>query len=86
MLILTHTEVTNAMPTVYTILEYDYKRKKKGTDQVWYSRDIVCEIESHKATKIALITVNAQRAIGNSHIHMCRTCLNHIASQRNSGR
>ena len=86
MLILTHIEVTNAMPTVYTILEYDYKHKKKGTDQVWYSRDIVCEIESHKATKIARNTVNARHAIGNSHTHICRTCLNHITSQQNSGR
>ena len=86
MLILTHTEVTNAMPTVYTILEYDCKHKNKGTDQVWYSRDIVCGIESQKATKIAPITVNARHAIGNSHTHMCRTCFNHIASQRNSER
>ena len=46
MLILTHTEVTNAMPTVYTTLDYDYRHKKKSIDQVWYSRDVVCGIES----------------------------------------
>ena len=46
MLILTYTEVTNAMSTVCTTLEYDYKHKSKGTDQVWYSRDDVCETES----------------------------------------
>ena len=31
MLILTHTEVTNAMPTVYTTLDYDYRHKNKCT-------------------------------------------------------
>ena len=31
MLILTHTEVTNAMPTVYTTLDYGYRHKSKGT-------------------------------------------------------
>ena len=42
----THTEFTNAMPTVYTTLDYDYRHKNKGTDQVWYSRDVVCGIEN----------------------------------------
>ena len=27
----THTEVTNAMPTVYTTLDYEYGHKNKGT-------------------------------------------------------
>ena len=31
-----HTEVTNVMPTVYTTLDYGYRHKNKGTDQVWY--------------------------------------------------
>ena len=31
MLILTHTEVTNAMPTVYTTLDYGYRHKNKCT-------------------------------------------------------
>ena len=31
MFILTQTEVTNAMTTVYTILDYDYRHKNKGT-------------------------------------------------------
>ena len=46
MLILTRTEVTNAMSNVYTTLDYDYRHKKKGTNQVWYSRDVVCGIMS----------------------------------------
>ena len=31
MLILTHTEVTNAMPTVHTTLDYGYRHKNKRT-------------------------------------------------------
>ena len=45
-LVRTHTEVTNAMPTVYTTLEYGYRHKNKGTDHVWYSRDVVCVTEN----------------------------------------
>ena len=45
MLIHTHTEVTNAMPTVYTTLDYEYRYQNKDTDQVWYSRDVVCGTE-----------------------------------------
>ena len=54
--ILTHTEVTNTMSTVYTTLDYDYRHINKSTDQVWYSRDVVCGIES---MKISPITMNA---------------------------
>ena len=32
MLILTHTEVTNAMSTVYITLDYEYRHKNKGTN------------------------------------------------------
>ena len=35
MLILTHTEVTNAMSAVYTTLDYEYKHKNKATGQVY---------------------------------------------------
>ena len=47
-------------------------RTKVATDQVWYSRDIVCGIESQKATKSAPITVNARhgsyRKFSYSHV------------------
>ena len=46
MLIFTHTEVTNAMPTVYTTLDYEYRHLDKDIDQVWYSRNVVCGIKS----------------------------------------
>ena len=46
MFILTHSKVTNAMPTVYTTLGYDKRHQNKDTDQVWHSRDVVYEIES----------------------------------------
>ena len=46
MLILTYTEVTNAMSTVYTTLDYGYRHKNKATDQVWCSTDVVCGTES----------------------------------------
>ena len=45
MFILTHSKVTNAMPTVYTTLDYGYRHQNKDTDQVWYSRDVVFGIE-----------------------------------------
>ena len=44
--ICTHTEVTNAMPTVYTTLDDGYRHKNKGTDQIWYSRNVACRTES----------------------------------------
>ena len=46
MFILTHSKVTNTMPTVYTTLGYDKRLKNIDTDQVWHSRDVVCGIES----------------------------------------
>ena len=46
MLILTHTEVTNTMSTVYTTLDYEYRHKNKSIGQVWNFRDDVCRIES----------------------------------------
>ena len=39
-LVCTHTEVTNTMSTVYTTLDYEYRHKNKGIDQVWYFRDV----------------------------------------------
>ena len=30
-LVHTHTEVTNAMSTIYTTLDYEYRRENKGT-------------------------------------------------------
>ena len=38
MLILTHTEVTDAMPTVYTTLDHGYRHKNGGTGMVLVPR------------------------------------------------
>ena len=38
MLILTHTEVTNTMSTVYTTLDYEYRHKNKCTDLILVPR------------------------------------------------
>ena len=38
MLILTYTEVTNAMTTVYITLDYEYRHKNKGTGLVFMLR------------------------------------------------
>ena len=38
MLILTHTEVTNAMPTVYTTLDYGYRHGNECTGMVLIPR------------------------------------------------
>ena len=45
MLILTYTEVTNTMSTVYTTLDYEYLHENKGTDQIWNFRVDVCRIK-----------------------------------------
>ena len=34
----THTQVTNAMPTVYTTLDYGYRHKNKDTDLILVPR------------------------------------------------
>ena len=34
----THTEVTNAMSTVYTTLDYEYRHKNKGTGLILVPR------------------------------------------------
>ena len=37
----THTKVTNAMPTVYTILDYEYRHKNKDTGLILVPRKCV---------------------------------------------
>ena len=54
MLILTHTEVTNTMSTVYTTLDYEHRHKNKDADQLWNFRDDVCRIEIMKIVQIAM--------------------------------
>ena len=38
MLILKHTELTNAMSNVYTTLDYEYRHKNKGTGLILVPR------------------------------------------------
>ena len=57
MLMVTHTEVTNAMPTVYTTLDYGYRHKSKGTGLILVPRK--CGVykwdqESYKTCRISI--------------------------------
>ena len=59
MLILTHTEVPNAMPTVHTTLDYGYRHKSKGTSLILVPRK--CEVykldqESYKMCRVSKCT------------------------------
>ena len=50
MLILTHTEVTNTMSTVYTTLDYEYRHKNKGIGLVWCLESVGCTNETKMCT------------------------------------
>ena len=51
----THTQGTLTMSPVNETLEYEYRHRNKGTDQVWYLKDEVCRIETKKATKTVCV-------------------------------
>ena len=57
MLILTHTEVTDAMPTVYTTLDYGYRHRNKCTGMALVPRKCGVYILDQESYKMCTITL-----------------------------
>ena len=60
MLILTHTEVTNAMPTVYTTLDDGYRHKSKGTDLILVPRECGVYKWDQESYKMCTVSINIE--------------------------
>ena len=58
MLILTDTEVTNTMSTVYTALDYEYWHENKGTGQVLVFRKFGVYKWDQKSYKMCIVPIN----------------------------
>ena len=79
MLILTHTEVTNAMSTVYTTLYYGYRHKSKGTNLILVPRKCGVYKLDQESYKMCRVSINIQNAHSHTHrSHQCHAyCLHH---------
>ena len=82
MLILTHTEVTNAMPTVYTTLDYGYRHKNKGTGMVLVPRKYGVYKRDQETYKMCTVPIDmkyTQNALPHTlKSHQCHAyCLHH---------
>ena len=82
-LVHTHTEVTNTMSTAYTIQDYEYRHKNKGTGLVLVSRK--CGVykwdqESYKMCTVPINMKYTQNAHPHTHrSHQCHFhCLHHF--------
>ena len=72
MLILTHTEVTNAMSTVYTTLDYEYRHKNKGTGLILVPRKCWVYKSDQESQKTCTVPVN-MKYTQNAHPHIHRS-------------
>jgi hypothetical protein len=72
MLILTHTEVTTTMSTVYTTLDYEYRHEKKGTGLILVPRKYGVYKWDQKIYKIYTVPIHIEYT-QNAHTYMHRT-------------
>ena len=84
-LILTHTEVTNTMSTVYTTLDYEYRHENRGTYLVWYLESVPCRNET-KETIMSSTNLHCYRVLILTHrSHQYHAhCLHHSRFEERS--